>query len=356
MGKLYTPLKVFHFPEKLAALPADSGRVEAPLHIRIKPTNACNHRCRYCAYRDENLQLGKDMAVADSIPRAKMLEIAEDVVVMGVRAVTFSGGGEPLCYPHLLEAARVMAEGGVALASLTNGALLAGETAEFFAHRAVWLRVSMDGWDDASYSRYRGAGPGEYTRIMANMAAFKALGGPCYLGVSLIVDQENQAHVLEALRRLADAGVDSVKVSPCIVANEGAANNAYHRPFFDSVKEQLARAQDDLAGEHFEIYDSYHEIDGKFAKAYHWCPYMQVLPVIGADQNVYPCQDKAYNLDEGLLGSIRDQRFRDFWFRDKARFFRIDPARHCNHHCVANQKNRMLLEYLEADPRHLGFV
>ena len=125
---------------------------------------------------------------------------------------------------------------------------------------------------------------------------------------------------------------------------------------FEQVKEQIVRAKEELASERFEIYDSYHELDEKFAKGYHWCPYQQILPVIGADQNIYPCQDKAYNLNEGLLGTIRHKRFKDFWFADKKAFFRIDPFIHCNHHCVANEKNRTIHQYLDADPYHLGFV
>jgi radical SAM protein with 4Fe4S-binding SPASM domain len=76
-------------------------------------------------------------------------------------------------------------------------------------------------------------------------------------------------------------------------------------------------------------------------KEYTWFPYSQILPVIGADLNIYPCQDKAYNLEEGLVGSIKEQRFKDFWFSDKNQFFKINPSLHCNHHCVANLKNKI---------------
>ena len=122
------------------------------------------------------------------------------------------------------------------------------------------------------------------------------------------------------------------------------------------VKENAQRAIADLSDEHFEIYYSYHALEAKFKKEYDWCPYLQILPVIGADLNIYPCQDKAYNLEEGLIGSIKDQRFKDFWFSDKNKFFQINPSKVCNHHCVANEKNKMVLEYLNADEEHLGFV
>lgn len=352
---LYSDVKMFHFPDKLHSLPRDAV-VTPPVHIRIKPTNMCNHRCRYCAYLEPALQLGKDMAVRDSIPREKMLEICADIVQMGVRAVTYSGGGEPLLYPHLLEASRFLQGGGVKLACLTNGSLLHDAIADFFAEHGTWIRVSMDGWDDASYTHYRGVKCGEYTKIMRNLENFSRRGGPCVLGVSYIVDAYNYSHLQSSLARLKDVGVQSVKVSVCIVSNDPAANKKYHQPHFAQVKAAIARAQADLSSEYFEIHDGFHDLEERFAKKYTWCPYMQIQSIIGADSNVYTCHDKAYNLDTGLVGSLQKESLQHFWLHNKEAFFKVDPSRDCNHHCVANAKNILLHDFLAVDPQHGDFV
>ncbi len=356
MKTLYTGMKVFHFGAKLDSLGREISAILPPVHIRIKPTNLCCHSCRYCAYRSEGLQLGKDMNDRDTIPRQKMLEIADDIIEMGVKAVTFSGGGEPFCYPHLLEVVQRLAESSVRFAALTNGARVTGEIAEYFALHATWLRVSIDGWDGASYARYRGVSDREFDRVLANLRQFRHYGGSCHVGASIIVDRENAGHVCQLVEKLRNTGIHSVKISPCIVSNDGRQNNEYHAPIFDRVKEEVARAAGTFAGDGFEIFDSYHRQLDSFQKVYTWCPYLQILPVIGADQNVYSCQDKAYNLDCGLIGSIRNRRFRDFWTDGKDKFFAIDPSRVCNHHCVADSKNRMVLEYLQANAEHLAFV
>ncbi|MBI4665254.1 MAG: radical SAM protein [Nitrospinae bacterium] len=356
MGRLYTSMKIFHFGEKLESLPKESGRIMAPLHVRIKPTNVCAHNCGYCAYRTDYLQLGKDMGRRDFIPQPKMMEIIGDLADMDVKAVTFSGGGDPFYYPHLAEAVKKLAATKIKFAALTNGAKLSGELAELFSANASWIRISIDGWDEKSYAEYRGVSEDEFRKVMGNIGAFAKLNGNCYLGAVIVVDQKNAAHVYELVSRLKDAGVHSVKVSPCIMSNDGAKNNEYHRDIFEPVKEQAARAMEELAGEGFEIYDSYHLLDDKFTKDYQWCPYLQILPVIGADQNVYSCHDKAYNLDCGLLGSIKEQSFKEMWFSDKNRFYQINPSIHCDHHCVVNRINKQILEFIEADPDHLEFV
>lgn len=355
MGLLYSKMKIFRFKDKLDSLPLNTGKILPPMQIRLKPTNRCGHHCRYCAYRADNLQLGKDMRLDDFIPKAKIMELIDDIIEVGVKSVTFSGGGDPFYYPYLIDAASSLAGSAVKFAALTNGSRLTGEAAEIFARYATWLRISIDGWDDESYSAYRGVKHGEFTAVMKNIETFKKHGGRCYLGVSLIVDRQNAPHVYEFIGRLKNLGIDSVKVSPCIVSNEGADNNSYHREIFDMVKGQTRRAVDDFASGGFEIFDSYHELDDKFTKDYTWCPHVQTLTVIGADLNVYTCQDKAYNLDDGLIGSIRETQFKELWFSDKSRFFKINPSVHCNHHCVANAVNKLMLEYLDIDEGHMEF-
>lgn len=356
MGLLYTKMKIFHFKEKIESLSREVETILPPIHIRIKPTNICAHNCYYCAYRADSLQLGKDMVMRDYIPKEKIIEIVDDLEEMGVKAVTFSGGGDPFYYPYLLDTVKRLSETSVKFASLTNGAKLKEELAEVFAEHATWLRISIDGWDDQSYASYRGVREGEFTNILNNMTNFKKLNGKCYLGVCIIVDHKNSAHVQELIMRLKDVGVDSVKVSPCIISNDGEENNKYHRPIYDQVKEQVGKAINELTHDTFEIFDSYHLLEDKFEKDYTWCPYLQILPVIGADLNVYACHDKAYNLDCGKLGSIRNQRFKNFWVSSKDKYFQIDPSIDCNHHCTVNAINRMILDYTQVDLEHLDFA
>lgn len=352
----YSKYKIFHFKEKVDSLPASVKKILPPIHIRIKPTNVCNHRCWYCAYRADNLQLGKDMIHRDFIPEEKMLEIIDDLDEVGVKAVTFSGGGDPFCYSYLGKAAEKLSNTNIKFSALTNGSRLEGEMANVFANNATWIRISMDGWDDESYSYYRGVKNGEFTKIINNIKNFKKISDKCHIGVSIIIDKKNSGHFYDLIRKLRDIGVNSVKISPCITSNDGSQNNEYHRPIFDNVKKLAQKAIDDFSDRNFEIFDSYHALDDKFDKDYDWCPYLQILSVIGADLNIYPCQDKAYNLEEGLIGSIKNQRFKDFWFSDKSQYFKINPSKVCNHHCVANEKNKMILEYVYTDKDHNSFV
>ncbi|MBF0126776.1 MAG: radical SAM protein [Magnetococcales bacterium] len=354
MTLLYSALKFLRYREHLEAV--RDQRILAPVHIRLKPTNHCNHNCWYCAYKVDNLHLGEEMVEGDAIPPEKMDEIVTDIIAMGVKAVTFSGGGEPLLYKPLPGVVERLVRGGVRVAALTNGSNLKGSVAEALARHATWVRISMDGWDDASYARARGLRGAPFTRLIDNIESFTALGSRCVLGVSFIVTAENVAHLHGVCALLKGAGVNHVKLSGVVVANDGAGNNAYHAHLQQQVAEQLRAAQS-LNDARFSVINHYHELEERFDKGYATCPFLQFLTVIGADCGVYTCQDKAYR-SSGLLGSIRGRSLRDFWFSEenRRRIFSLNPATECRHHCVAHNKNLAIHDVLRIDPDHGAFV
>lgn len=354
MSTLYSNLKFLRYTDHLDAL--REQRVVAPVHIRIKPMNHCNHDCWYCAYRVGNLQLGEDIDYKDTIPKVKMFEIVDDMIEMGVKAVTFSGGGEPLLYKPLSEAIKRLAEGGIRVATLTNGSNLKGKVADALAEYGTWVRVSTDAWDDASFAKSRKIHEGEFTALLKNMRDFTARGSKCVLGVSFIVDATNCNRLYDVCELLKDVGVNHVKFSGVVISNSGMENNAYHSKIRDTVTEQIARSQS-LADETFSVIDHYHDLDDRFQKTYRMCPYLQFLTVIGADCKVYTCQDKAFT-SSGALGSIKDRGLKEFWFSEenRLRLFGLDPSKECTHHCVSHGKNLAIMDLLSIDSEHGYFV
>ncbi|MDP7353884.1 MAG: radical SAM protein [Desulfobacterales bacterium] len=351
---LYGNLKFIAFPDHLKALEED--RLVAPAHIRIKPINACNHDCWYCAYHVDWLKLGELMEHKDIIPKEKMFEIIDDIVEMGVKAVTFSGGGEPLMYPHISQCVKIFAEGGVSVAALTNGSNLKGKVADAFAEHADWVRISMDAWDGPSYARARNVKENEFEKVVANIRDFAARKSSCVIGISFIIQQDNSEHIFEFVSMMKDAGVNHVSLSGCVVSNSGLEVNEYHDKIRGAVQEQIRRSLL-LECTDFKVVDNYHDLDERFDKDYKTCPFLQFKVVIGADCKVYACQDKAYTA-EGLLGSLENESFKGFWFSEenKKAMKAVDPSLHCNHHCVADKKIRMILDYVNMDKKNINFV
>ena len=155
---------------------------------------------------------------------------------------------------------------------------------------------------------------------------------------------------------LKNCGVNHVKISGAVVSNDAVGNNTYHLPIKAEVTSQIGAAKA-LGNTHFSVIDHYHDLECRFEKPYKTCPSLQLLTVVGADQHVYTCQDKAYT-ELGRMGSLADRTFKDFWFSEENQQFlkNFNPAAQCAHHCVSHAKNMSIHEYLSLDEEHLCFV
>lgn len=356
MENVYSQSKIFHFHDKLANLA--EKKVTPPVHVRMKPINACNHRCFYCCYRNKDLYLGQRMNEKDMIPREKMQEIVGDLARSGVKAVTFTGGGEPLIYPYICETIDSLAGRNIKVAVLTNGGMLKGEVADILARTASWVRVSIDSTDGPTLEKSRGVKPDEFDRIIQNIRSFSKMKHPdCELGINFIITRDNAGDVYRFIGLMKDSGADHVKISECIVSTNGDENKRYHSGHFDAVMAAIHRAEDTLADSSFHVINKFHDFDDKFEKKYRSCPFIHFLNVIAADQHVYSCQDKAYT-DSGILGSLENMSLAELWASEgyRQKLAAINPSRHCDHHCVAHGKNMTLHDYLSTDKRHLEFV
>ena len=342
LHNVYNDFKVFNYPDFIKNI--ESGN-NYPLHIRIKPINACNQKCYYCSYRNAAQSLGKDMKITDFIPYPKMMETIDDIIDMKVKAVTFSGGGEPTIYKGFVGVVAKLAKSPVRFAMLTNGVKLKDMIAYLFASYGSWVRISIDGWDRKSYKKYRGAD--NFDTVMENIMNFHS--EKCYLGLNIVVLEDNAEHLYDIVKLVSKSEVKTIKISPCVVHDNLKENIFYHSSLNKIVDEEIKRIRSDFK---IPINYTYHDQLCGFEKDYDWCPNIQMQPVIGADQNIYVCHDKAYDLPLGLLASFKDKSFKKAW--EESSKFKIDPREDCKHHCMAHGKNTILLNYL--DTIHTEFV
>ncbi|MDE1170865.1 MAG: radical SAM protein [Verrucomicrobium sp.] len=345
----YSDLKIVQFPEKIQSF--HDGVITAPIYVRIKPINRCNQDCHFCCYAqswrktssetDEINHIVSDMHTdmneSDTMPTAKALELIDDLKEMGVRAVTFSGGGEPLLHKDIVTIMERVVEYGIDLSIITNGQLLRGDRAAVLA-KAKWVRVSMDYTNAEQMILSRRVGEKAFTDTMENLKTFSALKGEsCDLGINYIVHKANYEGLVPFATLLKESGVENVRFSPMWIPNFVE----YHTPIKARVEEQLREAQS-LVDERFSINSTYElnsstkSIHRKYTK----CLFMQTVPVVGADQVVYACHNKAYD-KTGAIGHIRDKRFKELWFSDEAKhvFETLNPQKVCRHECANDNKN-----------------
>ena len=71
----------------------------------------------------------------DILDKNKLFEILDDFKDLDVKAITYSGGGEPLLYPYITEVLKKTKDNGIDLSIITNGQLLKDDKCSNFTER-----------------------------------------------------------------------------------------------------------------------------------------------------------------------------------------------------------------------------
>lgn len=349
----YSNLKIFHHSNILNKI--ESNERCNPLYIRIKPTNLCNHNCYYCHYKNAYLTLD-EYGANDYIPYDKMMEIVEDMGRMRVKAVTFSGGGEPLVYPYIEETMEKILDKGIDLSIITNGSLLTGRKAELLA-KSKWVRISIDSIIDENYARIRGISLNAMQELLKNIKDFaKIKSDDCELGINFVIGKENYKEIENVAVRMKELGVNHVKFAP-LFSNE---TEEYHKNIKDEVISTLNKMSEKLNSEKYKIIDLYtSDFDNYevFKRTYSRCPIKEFVCVIAANSKVYYCHDKAY-LSNGCVCDLNQHSFYDEWNSEGVtqKFKEFDAKKICGQHCVYDSRNILINSYLDMNKNHVNFV
>ena len=139
----YTSASVF--PLKLfdpAIIQSIKGGYIPPVHLQLNPTNRCNLKCKFCscANKDDH-EMSYDQA-KDILERFKLL---------GTKAITLTGGGEPLCHPSINAIIAYCNMLALEVGLVSNGVLLDSLDDSLDIR---WCRISLSGSNTLSKKIY----------------------------------------------------------------------------------------------------------------------------------------------------------------------------------------------------------
>ena len=346
----YSQLKPAWHASQLAELRA--GREPRPVHVQLILSDLCSQDCHFCSYRMStglSTELFGTAATHNpnrKIPTAKALEILEDCAALGVKAVQFTGGGEPTVHPdHLAIFARAQ-ELGLETALVTNGVRL--DATHPGVQAMTWVRVSVDAGSADVYARIRRCPPWHWTSAWANITTlarsdfFKGV-----LGVGFVVTLENFHGIAAAAQRARDSGAHNMRVG-AVFSKFGMA---YYGDQLQAIHDAIAEARAAVDGGGFKIIDLFGRRLGDLeagAPEDSECYYQYLTMYIGGDLNVYRCCNTAYTT-AGKVGSLATTRLRDL----VAAYAPFD-ARGCQY-CQFLGQNRVIKALVE-QPEHVNFV
>jgi MoaA/NifB/PqqE/SkfB family radical SAM enzyme len=246
------PAKLLRDWENLRGI-AETRRI-LPIHPQFVPTNRCNLSCPFCSCVEEDRDVEMDLADA--------LRIIGDLARLGARAVTITGGGDPLMHPRIGDIVDAFWASGIKVGLVTNGTLLHRAPPEAL-DRLTWCRIS-----NGDFRELTDATAERYARVV------QAHPGVDW-AFSHVVGTEPNLDEIERVVGFANAWrFTHVRLVPdLLVADEV--------PLLWAESELRARGRVDLSRTIFQARaESDHGRD---------CYVGALKPVIGADCRVYAC-------------------------------------------------------------------
>lgn len=200
--------KLMYHPERLMAL--KNGERTFPVTCEIDLTNLCNHNCNFCIVKD----MREEHKVSLKTP--VIMGAIEQMKELGLKAISFTGGGEPLLHKDFYEILEHTHKLGIDTGLMTNGALLGKGGNWDFIKNLNWIRVSVGAGNREQYSKTQGKD--DFDRVIENIYALTkaraSMGVDVNIGVRMLLDLDNYHTLTELAEKLRDSGVDYIQVAP----------------------------------------------------------------------------------------------------------------------------------------------
>lgn len=276
-----------------------------PIHVQLILSDLCNQDCGFCAYRmssglsTELFGTEKTHNPNRKIPTDKALSIIDECADLGVKAIQFTGGGEPTVHPDHLRIFRHAQILGIKTALVTNGIKLDPDAPEILS--MDWIRVSVDAGTPQTYAGVRRVASSHWDRVWKNVKRLSD-NYTGRLGIGFVVTPQNYLEVGKAAMMARAHGATNLRVG-AVFSKDGVS---YYGDLIPEIIESIndAKAQHDTNG--FEVIDLFGRRLGDLeggSPSDATCFYQHLTVYIGGDQNVYRCCNTAYT-KAGLVGSL----------------------------------------------------
>jgi MoaA/NifB/PqqE/SkfB family radical SAM enzyme len=298
-----------------------AGGQPAPVNVEIDLTNRCNLGCLGChfAHTHSRGPLAKSakpagmQAVGDVMEYNLATIILEEIAYIGVRSITWTGGGEPTLHPDFARLIRYAQYQRLPQGIYTNGTNIDEYLAGVMKECMTWVYVSLDRADPKSYQAYKQVD--RFAQAERGIRNLIEADGLATIGVGFLVSESNVEQIPNMYKYGKDIGADYVQFRPEVsfdLANPqaGPKNADWIYEALDWFK-VLAGNGVELDTSRFEMYRDWK------THPYPMCYWTQMQTVITPNGKVWACVNRrGFEGDE--LGDMTTDSFEDIWTRSKA--------------------------------------
>lgn len=341
---------IFH-PERVAAW--QKGENIYPIELEIGLTNACNHRCIFCAVD----YTGYQPTMLDGTVLKKNLPLFAQ---KGIKSIIYAGEGEPLLNQNAVDLINTTKMHGIDVALSTNGVLLTPEASKECLASLTWIRFSTAAISDRVYEKIHQCRQGDLSIVLKNMEAAvrvkKDQKASTTIGVQLLLLPENQGEIVKMAKELREIGIDYFTIKP--FSQHPQSKNILQVDYQEMMEAE--RELKELATEEFKIYFRAHSMQKLVCKReYSQCLALPFMVYIDAKGNLWPCI-VFMGKNELSYGNLYQENFVDIWAGARRKqlmkqFSTMDLEANCRELCRLDEMNKYLTE-LKYPGEHVNFI
>ncbi len=343
--------KLIYHPEAVAKWL--EGENIYPIELEVGLTNACNHRCVFCAvdYTGYKPQRINSIMLTDNL---------KELALRGLKSIIYAGEGEPLLHKDAPDIFNRTKSFGIDAALSTNGVLLTQEVSEHCLRSLTWVRFSTAGINDATYDKIQRGKPGDLQKVLANMQSAVDVKRrdklQTTLGVQLLLMPDNKDEIVQMGKVLREIGVDYFTIKP--FSQHPQSHNIMQVDYHEMLG--LEKEVKELETLQFKIYFRAHSMKKLDCKrSYKHCWALPFMVYIDAKGNLWPCI--VFMGNESLkYGNLNEESFVEIWegeYRKKIteHFMNMDLEANCRELCRLDEMNQYLDE-LKHPGTHVNFI
>lgn len=322
------------------------GGIPDPEVVELFPTNHCNLKCPHCRFRMVHGDRSQHMSLTT------FETLLGELSTRGVNRLELSGGGEPLDHPNALDMFALIHDRKFRVGLITNAYALVDNPmlTDAVSMCADWIRVSVDGFTDATYRKVHGKNGLQFQalREVIQHLATQPRGQP-QVGVKMLISRLNANDVELAIPIGLELGAHYMQFKFLGFATELALSDEHQQSLSDALLLQMA----EYSGSPMRI-----EMVPPFSgeKTRERCLMTFLHPVIDWDGSIYLCAFFEHRMQEHSIGNIKDGGFFRHWDASKHRdaFDAIDPMT-CLPNCPMRRYSP-LIEFIVRNDFRKGYI
>lgn len=299
------------------------GRKPAPVTVEWDLSNRCSLGCQFChfahthtkgpwAQRDRALPVlfdsGGDLADVGLVRRG-LKEMAE----FGVRAVVWSGGGEPTLHPSWRDIVSHAAQLGLRQGMYTLGGHLDESSAAHLAGHASWVVVSLDACDAESYAAEKGVDARRF-EMACNGIRWLVQAAGTVVGASFLIHEGNWRRMRSMLELSRNLGASYAMFRPAILTSpDSPATCLDDRNWINDAMPMIyAMATEPRVECDAGRFEKYRDWRGR---DYHTCYGIRMNATVTPDGRVWVCPQRRGLGGDSYVGDLRKESFAELWKR-----------------------------------------